>query len=124
MIRMTRGDPPTARRGDRIRTVTSSSFDSTVLEGEGPIVVEFMSYGCEHCRELEPVLQKVAELVSAGEKIVRVNIAVSEDLAASYGIGGTPTLLMFLNGREVGRAEGPSPTEANVLALVTQPFES
>jgi thioredoxin 1 len=121
---MTRDHPPTVRRQDRIRTVTSSTFDSMVLEGEGPIVVEFMSYGCEHCRELEPVLQKVAELVSAEEKIFRVNIAFSEDLAASYEIGGTPTLLMFLNGSEVGRAEGPGPTESTVLSVVTRPFES
>jgi thiol-disulfide isomerase/thioredoxin len=124
MNRMTRDDLPTARRGDRIQTVTSSTFNSTVLEGEGPIVVEFMSYGCEYCRELEPVLQKVAELVRAKEKVFRVNIAVSEDLAVSYQIGGTPTLLMFLDGREVGRAVGPRPTESNVLTLVTQPFES
>ena len=104
--------------------MTSSTFDLMVLEGEGPIVVEFMSYGCEHCRLLEPVLQKVAEMVSPKEKIFRVNIAVAEDLAASYGIEGTPTFLMFLNGREVGRAEGPRPTESNVLTVVTQPFET
>ena len=31
---------------DRIQTVTSSNFIRLVLEGEGPIAVEFMSYGC------------------------------------------------------------------------------
>jgi len=57
------------RSSGRIQTVTSSTFNPLVLEGEGPIVVEFMSYGCAHCRVLEPVLQQVAEMVKSKEKI-------------------------------------------------------
>ncbi len=87
-------------------------------------MVEFMSYGCAHCRAIEPVLQQVAELVKSKEKIFRVNIAVEHELAESYEIQGTPTLIMFLNGREVGRNEGPHPTVSSVLTVVTQPFES
>jgi thioredoxin len=116
--------PSKASRADRIRSVTSGTFDSLVLQGAGPIAVEFMSYGCAHCRLLEPVLQRVAEIVQPKEKIFRVNIAVDSELAETYAIGGTPTLVMFLNGSEVGRAEGPRPMEENVLALVTRPFES
>src|ERR1017187_33377 len=104
---------------DGIRTVTSSTFSTLVLEGEGPIVVEFMSYGCAHCRAMEPVLQQVAETVKSKEKIFRVNIAVEQELADSYEIRGTPTLIMFLNGREVGRDEGPHPTVSTVLKVVT-----
>ena len=111
-------------RADRIRSVTGSDFDSLVLQGQGPIAVEFMSYGCAHCRAIEPILQRVAEIVQSREKIFRVNIAVEQELAETYAIGGTPTLVMFLDGREVGRAAGPRPTEASVLALVTGPFES
>jgi thiol-disulfide isomerase/thioredoxin len=84
-----------------------------------------MSYGCAHCRVIEPLLQHVAEIVKpAGETIFRVNVAVEHELAASYDIGGTPTLLMFRDGREVGRAEGPPPTAAGLLMAVTEPFES
>ncbi|HXM59878.1 MAG TPA: thioredoxin family protein [Terriglobales bacterium] len=114
------------RRGssDIIRTVTGGTFSSLVLEAAGPIVVEFMSYGCVHCRAIEPVLEKVAETVKSKEKIFRVNTAVDEELADSYEIQGTPTLIMFLNGKEVGRVEGPQPTVSGVLTAVTQPFES
>ena len=109
---------------DKIQAVTSSTFTRLVLEAEGPIVVEFMSYGCVHCRAIEPVLEKVAETVKSKEKIFRVNTAVDEELSDSYDIQGTPTLLMFLNGKEVGRVEGPHPTVSSVLTAVTQPFES
>jgi thioredoxin 1 len=109
---------------DGIRTVTGSAFSSLVLEGQGPIAVEFMSYGCAHCRTIDPILRQVAEMVKSKEKIFRVNIAVEQELANSYDIRGTPTLIMFLNGRELARIEGPSPSVSSVLTAVTQPFES
>jgi thioredoxin 1 len=109
---------------DRIRTVTASTFDRLVLNGEGPIVVEFMSYGCAHCGVIEPDLQQVAEMVESTEKIFRVNIALDRELADAYEIQGTPTLIMFLNGAVVGREEGPSPDVANLLAVVSQPYAS
>jgi len=72
-----------ALSADNIKTVTASTFTRLVLEAEGPIAVEFMSYGCEHCRAIEPVLEQVAKVVEPGEKIFRVNIAVERDLQAA-----------------------------------------
>jgi thioredoxin 1 len=73
---------------------------------------------------MELVLQQVAETVKSKEKFFRVNTAMEPELAGNFKIQGTPTLIMFLNGREVGRVEGPSPTISSVLTAVTQPFES
>ncbi len=39
-----------------IQTVTNATFQDLILDGQGPIAVEFMSYGCAYCRALEPVL--------------------------------------------------------------------
>jgi len=107
-----------------IQTVTNSTFVPLVLEGEGPVVVEFMSYGCSHCRAIEPVLQRVAEMVKADEKIVRVNTATEQGLAEQYEIRGTPTLIMFLDGKMVGRIEGPNPDVPSVLMAIRQPYEN
>ena len=123
--RTTHEAPETARghrQGDGIRTVTSGTFSDLVLAGDGPVVVEFMSYGCAYCRVIEPVLQQVAEMVKSEERIFRVNVAVERDLTESYEIQSTPTLVMFLNGKEVGRVEGPSPTVPSVLTAMTQAF--
>jgi thioredoxin-like negative regulator of GroEL len=105
-------------------TLTSSTFEPLVLDAPGPIAVEFMSYGCSHCRAIEPVMQKVAEMLQSKVTIFRVNVGVEQDLAGKYAIDGTPTLVMFLNGSEVGRVEGPQPTVESVMTAVTQPFES
>ena len=116
-------ESPKRSSQDRIRTVTGGTFEELVLDAEGPVVAEFMSYGCAHCRVMEPILQQVARLVEPDETIVRINIAGEQRLAASYAVEGTPTLVMFLEGREVGKVEGPRPDVSTVLAAVTQPFE-
>jgi thioredoxin-like negative regulator of GroEL len=112
-----------AMPGDRIRAVTSETFRALVLNGQGPIVVEFMSYACAHCGAIEPVLQRVAGILESQVQIVRVNIGIEHELADDYEISGTPTLIMFLNGMEVGRVGGPSPILSDILADITQAFE-
>ena len=124
MNRATSSSARTGRAPDLIRTVTEATFTALVLEGEGPIVVEFMSYGCAYCRELEPTLQHVAGMLAQSHTIFRVNTALAADLMASYRVTGTPTLLMFMNGTEVGRAVGPHPSVESILAILTDAFES
>jgi thioredoxin 1 len=107
---------------ERIVTVSAASFPDLVLDGSGAIVVEFMSYGCAHCRVLEPVLQEVAAMLAAEASFFRVNVAHDAGLANSYGIRGTPTLVLFRDGVELARIEGPSPATASLLSAVMRPF--
>ena len=108
---------------DALRTVSSADFDSAVLGAPGPVVVEFMSYSCAHCRAVESALQQVAQQLGQRQPVFRVVVAQEADLAMRYGIEGTPTLVMFLHGAEVGRVEGPPPDAAGLLRAVTQPYE-
>ncbi len=110
--------------GTRIGTLDSASFRTMVLESDGRVAVEFMSYGCGYCRAIEPLLRQVAEMVEGQEAIFRVDITASPDLASDYQVSGTPTFVMFLNGQEVGRVEGPDPTLSSVTQAVTGPFVS
>jgi thioredoxin 1 len=108
---------------DFVHSVTEETFESLVLNSADPVAVEFMSYGCAHCRLIEPVLQEVAENLGSQEAIFRVNIAVDQQLANRYQIEGTPTLVMFSKGIEVGRAVGPDPSMKILWDAVTRPFE-
>jgi thioredoxin-like negative regulator of GroEL len=108
--------------GHAITTLTGATFEQMVLQGEGPIAVEFMSYSCAYCAALEPVLQQAAGMLAAQERIFRINIGNDEDLAESFGITGTPTIVLFQNGSEVGRVDGPEPDLNAILAELTQPF--
>ena len=57
-------------------------------------------------------------------RVYRVNVPVEEELAEEYDISGTPTFIMILNGLLVGRVEGPAPTIASVLRVVTEPMST
>ncbi len=110
--------------GDILRTVGGDGFNRIVLQDGGRVAVEFMSYGCGYCRTIEPIVQRVANMIAAEETVLRVNIAAEPELASRYQIAGTPTFVMFLNGTEVGRAEGPDPTQSAVAEAITRPFMS
>ena len=107
---------------DALRDVSGAAFDHTVLSAPGPVAVEFMSYSCGHCRAVEPALQQAAHSLGQREPVFRVNVVQEPDLAARYGIQGTPTLVMFLHGAEMGRVAGPRPEAASLLAAMTAPF--
>jgi len=108
---------------DFVQSVTEETFDSLVLGCPDPVAVEFMSYGCEHCRLLEPVIQELAEYLGSQETIFRVNIAIDKRLADRYQIEGTPTIVMFLAGNEVGRSVGPDPSMEVLREALAGPFE-
>jgi thioredoxin 1 len=105
-----------------VPTAVAATFASLVLDAPGPVAVEFMSYGCGHCRAIEPAVQAAALSLGAAEHIVRVNVAVEHDLADAYDIRVTPTFVMFRDAHEVGRIEGPEPRAASLLAALRRPF--
>jgi thioredoxin-like negative regulator of GroEL len=107
---------------DAVTAVTGGDFDRVVLDGDGPIAVEFMSYSCAHCGTMAPVLEEAASVLTSRVRIFRVNVATDPDIAQRFGIQGTPTFVMFLDGSEAGRAEGPLPNLSSVVIALTQPF--
>lgn len=109
---------------EEIPMVTTITFKDLVTSGKGPIAVEFMSYRCEYCRTLDPVLRQAARILSPKMTTFKVNIITETDLASRFKIEGTPTLVMFLNGKIMGQSTGPHPSVENLLAVMQAPFPS
>ena len=118
------GARPAIRAARRviIETLTAEDFWHEVLEQAGPVAVEFMSYSCAHCGQIDPVVREVATALDGAVRICRVNVVHDRALAAEYQVEGTPTFVMFRDGVVVGRAEGPAPVEAVLTELITRPF--
>ena len=60
--------------------------------------------------------------MASQERFFRINIGLDHSLANEYRITGTPTLVFFRDGEEVGRVEGPEPMPSLIRNAVTQPF--
>jgi thiol-disulfide isomerase/thioredoxin len=105
-----------------IAPVDGGTFKPLVLEAVGPVAVEFMTYGCTHCRTIEPIYAGVAEHLASKGHFFRVNVAADPGLADRYDVRATPTFVMFLNAKEVGRVEGPKPNSSSLSAALSRPF--
>ena len=58
---------------------------------------------------LSPVLDQISEEYSGKLKIVKVNVDESNVTAATYGVRGIPTLLLFKDGKVVDTKVGSLP---------------
>ena len=87
--------------------VSTSTFDSEVLEAGEPVIVDFWAEWCGPCHAVAPVLEKVAE--ERNIKLVKVNIDENQDLALRYGIQSIPNMMLFENGAPKAAAVGAMP---------------
>lgn len=88
--------------------VNQDNFQSAVLEAKEPVVVDFWSPTCPHCRALAPHFEAAAEKV-AGVKFVKVSTEEALPLFDQHQVNAVPVLILFKNGKELVR-EGGSKT--------------
>ena len=88
-----------------IPKVTSTNFDSEVLQSDKIVLVDFYADWCEPCKVFSPILEDVADDYDY-VKVVKVNVDEEIELAQKYGIISLPTLLVVKNGKVVDRSTG------------------
>ena len=77
--------------------ITDDQFESTVLQSDSPVIVDFYADWCAPCQALLPILDEISE--EKGLKIVKVNIEESPEAPTKYGVRGVPTLMLFKDGQ-------------------------
>lgn len=85
-----------------------ADFDDAV-EGSLPILVDLWAPWCGPCRQVSPLLDRLAAERAGRLKLVKVNVDESPRTQARFGVQAIPTLLLFQHGREVGRQQGAVP---------------
>lgn len=86
--------------------ITDSEFDSKVLQGDIPVLVDFWAPWCGPCRMAEPVLEELSEEFKGKINIMKINVDESPSNAEKYGVMSIPTTILFKGGQEVGRQVG------------------
>ena len=90
-----------------MQILNTESFNEKLKNVKGVMMVDFFATWCGPCRMLAPILEEVSQESTA--EIYKVDIDESEDLARSYGIMAVPTMIVFVDGKEVERFSGYMP---------------
>jgi thioredoxin 1 len=91
---------------EQIREVNEDNFEQVVLQSDRPVLVDFWAPWCGPCRALAPTLEAIATDWAGRARVVKLNVDVSPSSAERFSVRALPTLILFKNGREVGRLLG------------------
>ncbi|MES2121869.1 MAG: thioredoxin [Chlamydiota bacterium] len=87
-----------------IKKLTEGSFQNDTKNGV--VLVDFYADWCGPCRMMTPVLDKVSKEVQGKATIAKIDIDAAQQVAAQFQVTSIPTLILFKEGKEVGRLVG------------------
>jgi thioredoxin 1 len=90
--------------------VSDQDFEQRVLNSTLPVIVDFTADWCPPCRVLAPLYAKLSETYQDKLLFAKMDIDENVGIPARLGIQGAPTLVLFANGKPVGRLVGPHPS--------------
>ncbi len=87
---------------NKVREIQQSEFDAAVAGAAGPVVLDFFSTECPPCEALAPKYEALAEQFGDRVQFLKIFRQGNRELAQRLGVTGSPTLLFFQRGAEVG----------------------
>ena len=84
-----------------MKTISTPEFEREVLQG-GKVVVDFYSTECAPCEALAPKFESCAEVYGNDITFVKIFRQENRELAVTYGVKSSPSVLFFENGKQVG----------------------
>lgn len=93
--------------------VNEHDFRERVLEASHatPILVDFWAEWCPPCHALAPVLERIVHHDAGALRLAKVDADENMKLAGHYKLRGFPTVILFIDGAEVGRFSSARPAE-------------
>ncbi|MEU4209061.1 tetratricopeptide repeat protein [Streptomyces sp. NPDC026206] len=124
------GGVPAAGAGRLVFDADEAGFDQEVLQrsAEVPVVVDFWADWCEPCKQLSPVLERLAQEYAGRFVLAKVDVEANQLLFQQFGVQSIPAVFAVVAGQALPLFQGAAPEEQirqvldQLVALAEQRF--
>jgi putative thioredoxin len=101
--------------------VTEGTFEAEVVQRstEVPVVIDFWAEWCGPCKQLSPILERLAEEYAGRIVLAKIDVDANQALAQEFGIQGIPAVMAVVAGQLVPLFQGAE-NETNVRKVLDQ----
>ncbi len=94
-----------------IRTTTVDTFRQDVIDqsNDVPVVVDFWAEWCQPCKQLMPVLEKLAEEFDGRFILMKINVDELPEIAGAFGVQSVPFVIAMVDGEPASQMPGILP---------------
>ncbi|MFE9204980.1 tetratricopeptide repeat protein [Micromonospora sp. NPDC007230] len=105
------GAPGGAVGGVSVIDVTEATFQSEVLERSltTPVIVDFWAEWCEPCKQLSPVLERLAVEGAGAWVLAKVDVDANPRIAQMFRVQGIPMVYAIVGGQPIDAFSGVVP---------------
>lgn len=106
----------------KVKGVNDRDLDRAVIEVKGHLVVAFLSPDSVPSKHYAPEFEAVAEVFADRAAFLWIDALENPTAADDYGVEAVPTTIVFRDGEEVARYEGPYDRQAIANRLKDRMF--
>ena len=102
---------PSSPAKPHVFDATTDRFEADVIQRslQVPVLVDFWAEWCGPCKQLGPVLEKLAGEYNGAFELAKVDVEAEQQLAAAFQIRSIPTVMLVKDGQLVDGFPGALP---------------